>query len=439
MSAINLNTKFKEKFLFCYSILLVVLLLASANLNDSILLWILIVCSVLLTKNPIYLLPVYIISSLSTNYFIVGDGLGISRLIGFILIFGGVLHQIKNRSPFNKKHVIIIAIIFVYTFFSSALSLTGALIPFITMAQNLIVILFLSQLRKVNLDTLSKLLAISSAITILMFAFTLKDNLIVIQAERLTTGDNVNVNRFAMTIAQLTAIIFASFIIFKQKKMTQILLLTIVLLAYFMLILSGSRSGTIGISGAIFLVIFYSLLKQPKKFLIPFILILCAGYFLIIEVGQLDIPFINRFTVEDVRQSGGTNRFEVWEKLIPVTFENSPIFGYGLGGENSYALANLNGLNHAAHNFVIDMFIQTGLLGISLFFYYFFFAAKKLKSSLQDPYMYIPIMILLTALFNGIGETVYLEKFFWNGIALSFIYVNNTSNPVNNPTALSRS
>lgn len=434
----RLNSNFKEKFLFYYSIFLVALLLASVNLNNPILLWMLIGSSVLLINYPIYLLPVYIISSLSTNYFVAGDGLGISRLIGFILIFGGVLYQIKNRYPFNKKHVIIVILILVYTFLSSVLSLTGSMIAFIILTQNLIVIILLSQLRNVNLDTLSKLLTITSVLTILFFAFTLKANIIVIQAERLTTGEDVNENRFAMIIAQLTAIIFASFLIFnKIKKISQILLLIVVLLAYFMLILSGSRSGTIGISGAILFIVFYFLFKQPKKFLIPIILVLCASYFLIVEIGRMDIPFISRFSIEDVRKSGGTNRLEVWEKLIPVTFENSPIFGYGLGGENSYALANQNGLNHAAHNFVIDMFIQTGLFGISLFFYYFFFVAKKLKKSLQNPYMYIPIMILLTALFNGIGETVYLEKLFWNGIALSFIYVNNTSNSDNNLTSLS--
>jgi O-antigen ligase len=438
MRAMDKRSNLKETFLFYYSLLLVILLLASVNIGNPLLLWCLIGGSVLLINHPTYLLPVYIISSLSTNYFIVEEGVGISRLIGFVLIIGGILYQIKNRYPFNKKHVIIIALLFIYCFVSSIFSLTGLLITFIILTQSMIVILLLSQIRNVNLEVLSKLLCIASVITILILALTLRENLVIIQAERLTTGDDVNQNRFAMIVAQLTAITFGSFLI-SNKRINKLLLLAVIVLAFFMLILSGSRSGLIGISGAILFFLFYLFKKHKKKIIIPFILLLCAVGLFINKIQQLNIPFINRFTIDNVVKSGGTHRLEVWKTLIPVTLENSPLFGYGLGGENSYALAGQYGLTHAAHNFVIDMFIQTGLVGLFLFFYYFFFLAGQLKRIMYNPYSYIPIMILLTALFNGIGETVYLEKLFWNGIALGFLYINNISENIQSQTPLKSS
>lgn len=424
------KSELKELILFYYSLLLVVLLMASVNMSNPMILLMLLGGSALLIFNPVYLLPVYLISSLSSDYFVVGEGLGISRLIGFILIAGCVLFQIKHKIPFKKIHVLFIALLLIYTFFSSILSLTGTFTAFIQFSQNILVILLLSQIRNVNLKTLSKLLAVSSVITLLIFAYTLKGNLIMIQAQRLSAGENVNENRFAMIIAQLAAIIFASLLIFNKKRIVQILLFPIILLAYFMLILSGSRSATIGISCAIFVLVLYLFKNQAKKIIFPVILIVIAGYFLINELQQLSIPFLKRFTIEDVRESGGSHRLEVWKILVPATLGNSPFLGFGLGGLNSYELARRYGLSHAAHNFLIDMFIQTGGIGLLLFFSYFFYIARKLKKSLPNPYLYLPIMILLTALFNGIGETIYLEKLFWNGIALAFLYVNNSSNDV---------
>lgn len=420
----------KEKFLSYYSILLVIVLLAAVNLNSSVLLYILIGGAALLLFNPVYILPVYIISSLSSDYFVAGEGLGISRIIGFVLILGGFIYQLQNNYSFRKKELFFLLLILSYAFISSVFSLTGSLKAFITLAQNIIIILLVSQFRGINLQHLSRLLIISAVLTILILALTLKENLITIQAQRLTTGENVNENRFAMMLAQLTAITFSGFFIFTRKKLHQTIILSIIILSYFMLVLNGSRSAIIGITVAILVIFFYLLKKQTRKFIIPFILLLIIGYFFINQIQLLDIPLIERFTIEKVKESGGTGRFEIWRKLVPVTLENSALFGYGLGGENSYALAYRNGLGHAAHNFLIDMFIQTGLVGAILFFSFFIYLGKKLKNSLSSPVVILPVMILLTALFNGIGEVIYLEKLFWNGIALGFLYINNSTNHV---------
>lgn len=431
MNSILKNKQLKEVFLFYYSLFLVVLLLATVNLDKPFLLWLLTGASTLLLLNPVYLLPVYIVSSLSSDYFIASDGLGISRLIGFILIAGSIIHLLRNNYPFaQKKVIILLLVILFYTYISSLLSLVGLFKSAISFTQNVIIIILLSQFRNVYLETLSKLLALSAVITILTLAFTLRDNLIHIHAQRLSTGEEVNENMFAMMLAQLTAIAFASFLIFNKRRIVQILILGIILLSFFMLILSGSRSATIGITGAIIVVLLHQFKKHASKLIFSSILIIVAGFLFINHIQHLNIPFIDRFTIGNVRESGGTHRLESWEKLVPITLNQRPFFGFGFGGENGYALAKQNGFRHPPHNFVIDIFIQTGLIGLMLFFSYFYLIAKKLKKSFRSPYTILPAMLLLTALLNGIGETIYLEKFFWNGIALGWLYLNNTSNSV---------
>jgi len=115
----------------------------------------------------------------------------------------------------------------------------------------------------------------------------------------------------------------------------------------------------------------------------------------------------------------------VWKTLIPKTIEDGLFFGFGFGAENVLSIAKQNSLKYTAHNFLIDMFVQMGLTGIVLFFTYFFVLANKLFKSIHCRNILIPIMILLTAIINGMGETVFTEKFFWNGIALAWLYLNN--------------
>ena len=419
------KNSFKETFLFSWSVFLVVLLMATVKFNSPILLWALVGSSTLLLFQPIYLLPVYLISSLSTTYFVAGQDLGISRLIGFILIAAGLIYNLTNNYSYNVKNIILIAILFFYTLFSSIFSLTSSYVTFISFSQFLIVVILLSQIRNVNLEKLSKLLTLSAIITLIIIAFELKSNLISMQVQRLSTGENVNENRFAMMLEQLTAIIYAAFFVFSKNKIIRFIVVPIILLAFFMLILSGSRSATIGIMGAIIVSQLYHVKTNPKKYILPLFFLVILGYLFILTVHKMNIPVIDRFSVESVKESGGTHRLEVWQTLVPITLKNEPLFGFGFGGGNSIALAYKNGLMYAPHNFFFEMLIQVGIVGMFIFLYYFVFIARELLKATQNPIVFFPIILLLSAFFNGIGETIYVEKLFWNGIGLAWLYLNN--------------
>lgn len=420
-------SKRKEKYLSIYSVILVVVLMLAQINESTTLLSVLFVGIALLFFNPVFILPVFIISSLGNTFFAY-DGISISRIIGFLLIAACLIAQIRNRIPIKKIGFIFLVIFFIYTLISSAFSITGSFVSFIVFMQSLVVVFLLSQLRNINLHNLSWILIISSVVTIIIFSFWFKENIIELGIQRLSVSEDTSINRLATMISQLIAILFTGFFIPGKNKLMKIILFSTILIGLTLIIFTGTRSALIAIIVSIVIITLYFFKIHTKKVIIYLPLIILVGYLFINQFQEFDIHVLKRFTVEEVQDDGGSGRIGVWKALVPKTFEDGLFFGFGFGAENVYDLAKQYGFRFSAHNLLIDMFIQMGLTGLILFFTYFFILAKKLLKSIDNPYILVPVMILLTGLINGIGETVFLEKFFWNGIALAWLYLNNLPN-----------
>jgi len=411
--------------LFGYALLLVVLLLLTVSFNNnSFLIWGLVGASFLLLCYPAYLIPVYFIASIGQGYFGAIGGFELPTILGVVLIISGLLYITRHSQRFNKKNLVHLLLMSLYLLISSAFSLTGSFYAYFVFLQYTLIVIIFGQIRDVNLPILTKLLVISSVLTIIFLVFTLRENIILMHAERLTSGENVHANRFAMMLAQLSAVTFAASLIYR-KNINKIFFVMTILVAYFMMILSFSRSAIIGLTATILTVILYLLQKDTKKYIFAFVSIVFLVISSIYAIQQIEIPFIERISVENIIETGGTGRTEIWSVLIPIGIENNLFFGYGWGPENTYRLAYQNGLYHPAHNFVFDMFLQIGIVGLALFFTYFVYVARNLKRYIYEPLILVPTLILLTAIFNGIGETIFGEKLFWNGIALAWLYMNN--------------
>ena len=420
-------SKRKEKYLSIYSVILVVILMLAQINESTIILSVLFVGTALLLFNPVFILPVFIISSLGNTLFAY-DGISVSRIIGFLLIVACLMNQIRNRIPIKKMGFIFLVIFFIYAFISSAFSITGSFVSFIVFMQNLVIVFLLSQLRNINLYNLSWILIVSSIITIILFSFWFKENIIELGIQRLSISEDTSINRLATMISQLIAILFTGFLIPGKNKLMKIILFSTMLIGITLIIFTGTRSALIAIIVSIVIITLYFFNNYRKKVLVYLPLIILVGYLFINQLQESDFHVLKRFTFEEVQDDGGSGRIGVWKALVPKTFEDGLFFGFGFGAENVYYLAKQYGFRFSAHNLFIDMFIQMGLTGLILFFTYFFILAKKLLKSIDNPYILVPVMILLTGLINGIGETVFLEKFFWNGIALAWLYLNNLPN-----------
>jgi hypothetical protein len=422
----NSLSKRKEKYLSIYSVMLVVIFLLSEINESTIFRSALYLGTALLLFNPIFILPIFIISSLGNNFFGYG-GISTSRIIGFILIIACIVYQARNKIPLRRLEFILLVTFFVYTFISSAFSITGSLQSFFLFTQSLIIVFLLSQLRNINLFNLSWSLIASSVAAIILLIFSLEEKIILLDLERLSIGEDDSINRFATMISQLIAILFVGFVISGKNKLIKIILFLTMLIGLFMIILTGTRSALIAIILAIVIVCLYFFINS-KKSVINLLLIFTVCYLILNQLQELDLHVLKRFSLEEVNDSGGSGRRGVWKALIPRTLDDGLFFGFGFGAENVYFLAKQYGFSFSAHNLLIDMFIQMGFSGLILFVTYFFILAKKLLKSIDNPNIFVPIMILLTGLFNGLGETVFLEKFFWNGIALAWLYLNNLPN-----------
>lgn len=420
--------KFKYSKSFYFSIILIITLFLIATTKDTLYLILLFSGSALLAFNPFYLLPVYIISSLYGEYFDLGNGISISRIIGIIFIFGSILYY-RNNFKIDKKQLIFLTLILFLNLFSSLFSFTGSFRGFVMMLPNLAIVFICSGIRFEDSRKIAYLLSISAIISIVFIAVTLREQLLIIQVERLKTGESANENRVAMMLVQLLAILFAALTISKEKKYKVVLFLAI-LIAFFMLILTGSRSATIGITLATMLIYLHMFLKEGKKYILPIIVFSIICFLTYQAIIQSDNPIFQRFSEQSIIDGKGTSRLDNWKALIPYTLNNNPIFGVGLGGDTVYALAHKIGARSPAHNFILDLFIQTGFVGLILYMYYFLLIAKKIKQHLNNSIMYFPYWMLLAAFINGIGETVFSEKLFWNGIALALLFANNL--PQNN-------
>jgi len=423
-----MNTlKLKERYLSIYSVMLVVILMLSQINDSTLLISVLFIGTALLLFNPLFMLPVFLISSLGNNFFAY-DGVSISRIVGFMLIVGCLMTQIREGTLIKKRMVLTLLVFLIYSFISSTFSITGSFYSFVGFSQILIIVFFLGQFRNVDLNNLSWMIITASSITIILFLFWFKENFIELSVQRLSVSEGSSINRLATMFAQLIAIVFAGLFISGKSKLTNIIFVSIMLLGLSMIVLTGTRSALIAIIVSIVIITFYYLKKFTMRIAIYLPLIFLLGYLFVNQIEQLDSSLLERFTVDKLQDDGGSGRLNNWKTLVPKTIEDGLFFGFGFGAENSYYIANLNGLRYSAHNFLIDMFIQMGLTGLILFLTYFYSLAKKLVKSIDNPHILVPVMILLTGVLNGVGETVFLEKFFWNGIALGWLYLNNVPN-----------
>jgi len=422
----NNSLSFKEKCLSFLSLLLVVGSLIASSFEITFLHYIIFSACFILLFNPVYILPVYLITSLGNNFLSFSNGIATSRIFGYILILACVIYQIRNNFSFQKKHLAFVFTIFAFTFISTAFfSITDSYLTFIIFTQNLLVLVLLSQLRNVNIYNLTNLLVVSSIISILIIAFYFKDEIIAGQVERLLFSEDSSANRLGTMFSQLVIIIFAGYFILKNKTF-KIMITPIIIIGIVLTFFSGTRTASLSL---LITIIGFFLLNFRKKFFNFFFiaLFLTIAYVSFIDLIPLnDFRVLERFEFDSFSEGGSNNRINNWIKLVPIVLSESPFIGYGFGGVNGQAFAVSNGLEYAAHNLLIDMFYQTGFLGIILFLSYFLFIAKKLILFSHNRFILLPILILVTAIINGLGETIFIEKFFWNSIALALIYLNNT-------------
>jgi len=414
------------------SVILIIYLLIINNMQNSFLSFLAIVISIMFINKPLYILPPLFIVSMMGEYFVAFQGIGMSRIMTLAFIFGSFLNFAMKDIKFKIRHFGILVFLCGFNFISSATSITGILTPAITMNLNVLMLFFMYYTVVKDLDLFIKTVRNSLIVLSLYIAYmsitgqaaTVVDK----NVTRLILDESVNANRLGIALAQIFAFLFG-FIIINKSKSFNFFILIILFATAANLLLTGSRSSAISIIVSITIISTINLFKNgriSKRLLTVIatsITMICV--YLITMTSQIDV--FTRFSVQEILEYGGTGRLDIWMAVLQDVLPNNFLFGVGFGGVNTIeALQTYVGINYGAHNFLIAMLSQVGVIGTIMYLTLFIKSTSKIiEKYRQIEYLIIPITMIISAYINGIGEDIFDSRFLWFDIGLAFLIINN--------------
>ena len=422
----------KQNILFSFdniiTLLMPSLLMAMTVTHNVFFLYAIFALGILRINKPLVIFPVYFVASLSTGWFEISDGVSAGRYLSIMMIFSLLIDLIKRGKSFISTRLLSLLLVFiVYCLLSSMLSISGDMRPFYMILQSLI-ILFLFIVRKNDdMSILFDLLFFTSIIVIIGISVrTFSEGVSAFSEGRYgsDSAEGVNANRIAMMLAQIGAL-FSTIVFRNGTSIKWLISIVGILLSAYIIVLTGSRAGLIAIIVPFILMSFISNKDNLKKYPIPLVFLSIIVYFFMDWMARQDVAGLSRMSVQDVVDSGGNNRLHAIQVMMYNVFPNYLFFGVGLGGANFAIAAKEFGVSHPCHNIFFDSLAQLGIVGFILFFMLFFIVLKKtycsIKRNSNNSICLIGFSLILAATANGIGETVYLEKLFWNAITICMI------------------
>jgi O-antigen ligase len=175
--------------------------------------------------------------------------------------------------------------------------------------------------------------------------------------------------------------------------------------------------------------------KENFKFLVPFVLFFVlylsfSGQNIFQNIG-------NRIFIGDDFEQDQSSlvRLSLLNNSFNLIKEN-PVFGIGIGG---FGILSENVDDRLSpHNILVEVLLETGVIGFLVFLLMIYFFYKAFKTSLQDKedrslyysFLYPCLFIFMGDLVSGIIEDSRIN-YFWLGLAVSyFVHRNNESREI---------
>lgn len=238
----------------------------------------------------------------------------------------------------------------------------------------------------------------------------------------LVTNEGITLDPNYLVGIILPAIVFSlnrGLIYIKIKKIYSCIFFIITIMLLYVVLLSGSRGGFLGVAVSILLLIFNRLKKDKNK--IPIFILILSIFFIFPKVIQfLPKQLSDRFSLESLmgKVDNGANRLEIWEYAIEKILQH-PILGYGVGSTVS-VLGVINGAPRGAHNLFIALSLEFGILGTALFVLFLYSIYKKLFLNKLSCEKYLLIGMLIICFFLD----SLTAKFFWSTLEILLIRLN---------------
>ena len=143
------------------------------------------------------------------------------------------------------------------------------------------------------------------------------------------------------------------------------------LLVYLYLVLAtGSRGGLIAImsGAAVFLMFFKPEKKSYGIKRIIFITLLFVALFVMLDYLPQILQI--RFTLDDVVESGASNRIDIWRQTLDL-FANSNLFRQAFGYGTATIISCFQNFgyssNHVSHNIFLETLVEIGIIGFAVY------------------------------------------------------------------------
>ena len=404
--------------------------------NNYFLYLVLLISTMFIVKNPIYLgIPLYWIFIFSTQYYIVG-GSSIARILGIIIIASLLLKIAISHSKTRFDNITFIVIIFTLMTLVSVIysvDISSSISNFFVLLINIIIFL-LVYLSKFHLIKLLKLIYYASILSVLFAIFLVIANGNFIEElasgniSRISMDNDQNPGEFGRNLFILFSFILFYFGIFfrNSKKIFTYLLL---LITFFLIFLSGSRTSFVS---SILVILIFIISRKNVSFIkilatiISTIFVIWLSFALF---GSSVDSILSRFNIDYIIDTQGARRFTLWKLYIDFVIPNHIFFGVGIGGtaevvalQKYYPLVSYIYLK-PAHNMYLELIIQFGLFGFSLFMIFFVNVFKKYFASARyNKELKFGLLIILSCLMlMSIGEPMFFSKPFWLVITLLII------------------
>jgi O-antigen ligase len=381
-----------------------------------------------LISEPLNLFSIYYVTSIGSRifYFDNKGTVSFSLVVFLVLLISTLLKLLKLKEIVNAPRQNYIFLLFSFIIVSVVTSLTGEVNGAIRILQSLVLLYFFSLIKTSDFRGLLRLIAWNSIVVILFFTVFYYKNIlkILIISDRFSFNEFIHPNDVAMFYVQLgiSSLIFMFYDFNLFEKVTGIVSY---LIALSYVVISGSRTGLITILSVFITYLMYSnivFLKKIKVLIVIGLLFLLGLFY----IQSFDIPILERFSVQKVVDSGGSNRTYligiVIDKIIPENF----LMGIGIGPENTATAMRINIGTTSVDNMYIETFAELGLIGFIMFYFYFIYLSYLFfKNRKSNIFLIFPLIIVTTCFINGIGELIFYEKFFWNGFILGVLMINN--------------
>lgn len=194
----------------------------------------------------------------------------------------------------------------------------------------------------------------------------------------------------------------------KNNLWRKVIALGELILYVFVILSTGSRGGTIAILVAILVFLVTSTNKNGAlwKKIIILVAMLAA---IVILMGFLSADLLERFTMENIEETNGANRFDIWANGWDLYSHASPLrqlFGFGTASiRECFRVFNYRPVN-VMHNIYFETLVELGIVGflvymtaIGLFVWYAF----KLKDKFS-------LAVISYMLIMGLSTSIYTFK-----------------------------